>query len=402
MNILAIETSCDETAVAVVKNGTEIISSVVSTSADMNQKWGGVVPEVAARKQLEYMIPALNETLSQSPDFDAIAVTVGPGLVGSLLVGVETAKTIALVTGKPIIPVNHVLAHIYANLVPSSWFMVHGKESKNTSKLQTINNKLRTMNQEPIFPAISLVASGGHTELYLMTSAKELKWLGGTIDDAAGEAFDKTARVIGLGSAGGAAIEKAAAKVYGSSFMVHGKANKKSSELRTMNHEPLSLPRPLIHDKTLNFSFSGLKTAVMREWHKRVDSSWFMVQGEKPKKTYEPKTINHELRTMTRELTSVFAFEIQEAITDVMVHKTLKAAQIHSAKSILLSGGVAANTRLREKFNQELKTTNYELFAPPPALCTDNAVSAAAYAYFRGQPEELDKIKVQPDLSAEI
>ncbi len=180
MNILAIESSCDETAAAVVKDGVKILSSVVASSTAMHEKYGGIVPEVAAREQLKVIIPTITEAIKNLP-YDAIAVTVGPGLIGSLLVGVETAKTMAMVTEKPLIPVNHVLAHMYANFIE---------------------------NKKIVFPTISLVVSGGHTELFLMTSSKDLKWLGGTVDDAAGEAFDKTARLLGFGSRGGIAIQE--------------------------------------------------------------------------------------------------------------------------------------------------------------------------------------------------
>ena len=309
MKILAIETSCDETAAAVVEDGTKILSSVVASSKDMHEKYGGIVPEVAAREQLLCIIPTIEEAMRE---YDAIAVTIGPGLIGSLLVGVETAKTMAFVTGKPLIPVNHVLAHMYANL---------------------INNTIS-------FPAISLVVSGGHTELYLIKSAKDLKWLGGTLDDAAGECFDKTARLLGFGSRGGVAIQENARK----SNLIH-------------------LPRPLMRDNSLNFSFSGLKTAVMREWKKYPN---------------DPKS---------------FAYEVQEAITDVLVEKTKRAAEQYKAKSILISGGVAANQRLREKLPSAI--------APPINLCTDNAVYIASYAYFRGKPVDWHDVTAIPDLSVE-
>lgn len=310
MRILAIETSCDETAAAVVEDGVKILTSVVASSKEFHEKYGGVVPEVAARKQLEYILPVVQEATT---DYDAIAVTIGPGLIGSLLVGVETAKTISFVTKKPIIPVNHVLAHVYANFIE----------------------------QIPDFPAISLVVSGGHTELYVMKSVKDITWLGGTLDDAAGEAFDKTARLLGFGNRGGLAIQENARK-------------------KTLDFH---LPRPMIHDNSLNFSFSGLKTAVMREWKKNNASP------------------------------EAFAYEIQEAITDVLKEKTLRAAKLYSAKSILLSGGVAANIRLREKLPQA--------HVPPVALCTDNAVSIASCAFFRGKPENWHDITAVPDLSVE-
>lgn len=352
MKILAIETSCDETATAVVENGTKIISSAIASSTAMHEKYGGIVPEVAAREQLRCMIPTLTEALKPlgtsdniynviKNQIDVLAVTIGPGLIGSLLIGVETAKTLAFITGKPIIPVNHVLAHMYANFVNS----------------QPITNNL----QQIQFPAISLVVSGGHTELYLMQDVKDLKWLGGTLDDAAGEAFDKTARLLGFGSAGGPAIQKAAQEF---------------SEPKTQIK--IKLPRPLLHDESLNFSFSGLKTAILREW-----------------KSYPQHNEN---------LVKEFAFEVQEAVTDVLVVKTLRAVAHYQAKSVLISGGVAANLRLREKFSlliNQLTNPLINIFIPPVSLCTDNAVYIASYAYFRGKPQDWHQLMALPDLTVE-
>ena len=338
MNILAIESSCDETSAAVVKNGTVILSNVIASSSAMHEKYGGIVPEVASREQLKCILPTIQEALLQAhctyDSIDAIAVTIGPGLIGSLLIGVETAKTIAFVTGKPIIPVNHVLAHIYANF---------------------LNSQLSNINYQ--FPAIALVVSGGHTELFLMNNARELQWLGGTIDDAAGEAFDKTARLLGFGSRGGLAIQE----VSRSEILLR----------RTGKKSCMKLPRPLIHDDTLNFSFSGLKTAIMREWQKN------------------PK---HD-----KQLVSTLAYEVQESITDVLVSKTIHAAQQYDAKSILIGGGVASNIRLREKF----KSSTINFFCPPVALCTDNAAYIGSYAFFRGTAVDWHTIEATPNLSVE-
>jgi N6-L-threonylcarbamoyladenine synthase len=374
MNILAIESSCDETACAVVKDGVEILGSAVATSTKMHEKWGGIVPEVAAREQLASILPVITETLRQLPEveknqnmydminhhIDAIAVTIGPGLIGSLLVGVETSRTLAYVTKKPLIPVNHVLAHMYANFVHSSSFIV----PRNTHNAS--NQELRTKNKELTFPAISLVVSGGHTELFLMNNQKDLQWLGGTIDDAAGEAFDKSARLLGFGHGGGAAIENTI----------------KNSELRITNDTSrMQLPRPMMHDDTYNFSFSGLKTAILREVEKHTKQN-----------TLDEKTIHY------------LAYEVQEAITDVLVKKTLNAAHNKGATSILISGGVAANERLREKFlstihDKQLKIT---FFAPPIELCTDNAGYIGSYAFFRGTPVDWHTVTAIPDLSVEV
>lgn len=339
MLILAIETSCDETACAVIQNGTTILSSIVASSHEMHEKYGGIVPEVAARKQLEYILPTLSETLEQAKlsltDIDAIAVTVGPGLIGSLLVGVETAKSIAVITGKPIIPINHVLAHMYAN------YLTHKKIS---------------------FPAISLVVSGGHTELYLVKNEKELLWLGGTIDDAAGEAFDKSGRLMGFGNGGGLAIQQAAERA-------------KPNIIKTMTR----LPRPMLdRDNYLNFSFSGLKTAIWREWNKLNDTS--------------------------EDIRNAFAHEVQETIVDILVKKTMRALEQRQASSILLSGGVAANTRLRQKLQAALMMHNEDikLYVPPVPLCTDNAAYIGSYAYFRGTNTPWKRVTAVPDLEVEV
>ncbi len=346
MRILAIESSCDETAAAIVEDGIKIVSSVVASSKDMHEKYGGIVPEVAAREQLRCIIPTIDEALKDSHNnyqsIDSLAITIGPGLIGSLLVGVETAKTMAMVTKKPIIPVNHVFAHMYANFID-------GK------KIQ--------------FPAISLVVSGGHTELFLMTSPKDLQWLGGTLDDAAGEAFDKTARLLGFGSRGGVAIQENAVK----------------------GDLDFKLPRPLMHDGSLNFSFSGLKTAILREWKKH---------------TSNVKQL-HTSNIIYKKLIGAFAWEVQEAITDVLVAKTLNAARRYNAKSILLSGGVAANLCLRNKFMMPASpavrhNSKFMIHVPEVRLCTDNAVYIASYAYFRGKPVDWHEISAVPDLSVEI
>ena len=346
MKILAIETSCDETAAAIVEDGTKIIANTISSSSNLHEKTGGIIPEIAAREQLKCIIPVIKETMNFNQhldnkitmdNIDAIAITIGPGLIGSLLVGVETAKTIAYVTKKPIIPVNHIFAHIYAN-----WL--------NIEKI-------------PVFPAIALVVSGGHTELFLMKDHNQLKWLGGTRDDAAGEAFDKTARLLGLGYPGGPAI--AAAAKY---------------QISNIKYQ-IKLPRPMIEEDNLEFSFSGLKTAIMREINR------LKMAGQ-----------------LNNLIIQQLAHEVQESITDVLVDKTLKAAKRHNVKSILLGGGVAANQRLKEKF--QLSIINYQLSIslniPPPAFCTDNAAYIASYAYFHNQPVLWRKIQAKPNLEVEV
>jgi len=327
MKILGIETSCDETAASIVENGTKIISNVVFSSQKMHAKTGGIIPENAARQQIKSIIPVLESSVKKT-DFDAIAVTVGPGLIGSLLVGVETARTLSFVYKKPIIPVNHLVAHIFANFIEKD--------------------------QLPIFPSVCLVVSGGHTDLILMKNVKSIKHLGSTRDDAAGEAFDKTARLLGLPYPGGPSI---------------------SLKAQEYSNNNLSLfPRPMIHDKNLEFSFSGLKTSVL----KRV------------------KDIK-----MTNKLQSKFAAEVQEAIVDVLISKTLSALDKYKPKSLLLAGGVSANQRLRYKLTKEIKEKKVKvnLSFPEPKYCTDNAAVIASCAFFNQKYLSWKKIKVNPELT---
>ncbi len=351
MKILGIETSCDETAGAIIEDGRKILSNVLASSKVIHEKTGGVIPEVAAREQVRCMIPVLSETMEPfdklrisnaiMKEIDTVAVTVGPGLIGSLLVGVETAKTIAFVTKKPIIPVNHIFAHIYANFLD--------------------------VVKEPKFPAIALVVSGGHTELFYMQDQKSLKWLGGTLDDAAGEAFDKTARLLGLGGyPGGPVIATAATKFQISNSKIQ-----------------IKLPRPMINSGDLNFSFSGLKTAVIREVN-----------------------ILKEMKQLNDNTIQQISFEIQESITDVLVKKTLDAAKKYKVKSILLGGGVAANERLTDKFKFEIRSRlnrdEISLHIPPAKLCTDNAAYIASCAYFHYKPIPWSNIQAKPDLEVEV
>lgn len=362
MRILGIETSCDETAAAIVEDGTKILSSIVASSQKIHVKTGGIIPETAAREQIKYLIPVINKALTQvfgkppslrpkpsplspkpytlNPGIDALAVTVGPGLIGSLLIGVETAKTLAYLWQKPIVPVNHLTAHLYAN-----W----------------LNPKPYTLNPTP-FPAIALIASGGHTDLLLMRGHGKLKWLGGTRDDAAGEAFDKIARLLGLPYPGGPSIAKEAEKF----------AIGKLDDLK------IKLPRPLMNEDVFDFSFSGLKTAVLRE-------------------------VN-QLKTMKQfnnEAVGKLAFEAQEAIIDVLVGKTIRAAQKYKVKSIILGGGVTANQRLREKFKLSLRPTPYTLHVPPVDLSTDNAAIIASCAFFNYHPVSWKTITANPSLHFE-
>ena len=355
MIILGIETSCDETAASVVKDGREILSHVLATSAQMHIKTGGIIPEKAAREQVKSIIPVIEEALREAkllvvgsethnsqpttyPKIDAIAVTYGPGLIGSLLVGVETAKTLSYLWSKPLVPVNHLVAHIYAN-----WLSPKVKSS------------------EPELPAIALVVSGGHTDLVYLKNHNQMEYIGGTRDDAAGEAFDKTARLLGLPYPGGPAIATAASHY----------------PLPTTHYQPF-LPRPMLDNDNYDFSFSGLKTAVLREVEKLKN--------------------NQQLNNLTIQQLS---FEIQEAITDVLVEKSLRAVKRYRSKTFLLAGGVAANKRLTDKFKLAIGhlALDIDFRVPPPHLCTDNASSIAACAEFNYHPLPWRQISANPNLS---
>jgi N6-L-threonylcarbamoyladenine synthase len=370
MKILAIESSCDETAAAVVENGTHILSNIVASSAGMHAKYGGIVPEIAAREQAVCIIPTIEESLRASgqtlESIDAIAITVGPGLIGSLLVGVETAKTIAAVKKIPLIPVNHVLAHMYANFIRSD---------------EHISSRVKPGDNNSIeFPAVSLVVSGGHTELFRMDSPEKLTWLGGTLDDAAGEAFDKTARLLGFENRGGPAIQEAAG-TYHPGTDARTASRPESGTKNGVITDGVRLPRPMLdHDNELNFSFSGLKTAILREVQKLKREEQF-----------------------TQAAISQLAHEVQESITDVLVKKSLRAIRACHARSMLLSGGVAANLRLRDKLRAAVLTlpSPASVFIPPVGLCTDNAVYIASYAFFRGEKADWNSVTAHPDLSVE-
>jgi N6-L-threonylcarbamoyladenine synthase len=315
MRILAIETSCDETAVAVVENGTRVLSSVISSQVDIHRRYGGVVPEVASRQHTLSIVPVYEEAMERAgmtlDDIDRVAVTYGPGLAGSLLVGVNFAKALAVSRGLPLKGVNHIESHIY-----STWLAFPaptGDESR--------------------FPALCLVVSGGHTELHLMRGHGRYVRLGRTRDDAAGEAFDKAARLLGLGYPGGPAIQNTAADVKGR----------------------LPLPRAWLPG-TYDFSFSGVKTAL---WH----------------------AVHRENTMSDPAMVARAAAGFQDAVVDVLVGKTIKAAEDYGANCVLVSGGVAANSQLRETLES---TCPVPVLIPPLSLCTDNAAMVACCSYFTG------------------
>ena len=312
MRILGIETSCDETAVAVVDDGRRIISNIVASQL-AHQDTGGIVPEVAAREHLRTLdaitVTALREAGIELKDVDAIAATVGPGLVGCLLVGANYARGLALAAGLPFVGVNHLEGHVYAN------WLYEGT----------------TAPPEPEIPAIVLVVSGAHSDLVLMEAHRKFRPLGRTIDDAAGEAFDKVARLLGLGFPGGPFIEKAA---------------------KSGDPNAFPLPRGSGGDR-YDFSFSGLKTAVMRLVRSLEE------KGEVP--------------------VADVAASFQKAITDMLAEKTARAAAEHAVDTVLLGGGVAANLPLREEI---AKRIGHPLVVPPPRLCTDNGAMIGAAAFF--------------------
>lgn len=333
VRILGIETSCDETAAAVVADGHQILSNIVASQVEIHRQYGGVFPEVASRQHILWIIPVIERAMGEAGlewgGLDAIAVTYGPGLAGSLLVGVNTAKALALAHGLPLIGINHLEGHIYAN-----WLSVEGKSGVSSN-----------------FPSLCLIVSGGHSDLALMSDHGQYQLLGHTLDDAAGEAFDKVGRLLGLEYPGGPAIEEAAQRG---------------------NPKAFKLPRPWLKG-SYDFSFSGLKTAMLRivqryEGGKAKPSKGRMAQVSAP------------LPGVRRLPVADLAASFQRAIVDVLVEKTRQAAEKHRVKQVLLSGGVASNTLLRDEMMAKLSVS---VLCPPPHLCTDNAAMVASAGYFR-------------------
>ena len=351
MNILAIETSCDETSAAIVRDGRQVLANVIASQIDIHQKYGGVVPEIASRQHILYIVPVLEETLAQAglgwDGIDAVAVTNGPGLAGALLVGVNVGKALAFARQKPLIGVNHLESHIYANwLIPS--------DTEPTA--------------EPQFPLVTLIVSGGHTEIVLVKGHGDYQLLGKTQDDAAGEAFDKIARVIGLGYPGGPKIEGAA---------VGGDPTR------------FGFARAWLKG-TYDFSFSGLKTAVLRKVEeyqppaaKPVPFSG-TIQTQPTMQAVAPRPNRPDRPHADGPLPIAdLAASFQQAVIEVLVTKTVAAAQEYRAKHILIAGGVAANRALRAGLVEGARASGIEVTFPPPLFCTDNAAMVAAAAYYR-------------------
>ncbi|MDP6402877.1 MAG: tRNA (adenosine(37)-N6)-threonylcarbamoyltransferase complex transferase subunit TsaD [SAR202 cluster bacterium] len=338
MKILGIESSCDETAAAVIEDGTFIHSNVIASQAEIHAVFGGIVPEVASREHLATIVPVVEQALDDAglrlEQLDGIAVTYGPGLAGSLLIGVNAAKGLALAKGLPFLGINHLEGHVYA-----SWLEGESPETG------------------PGFPLMCLITSGGHTDLILMEGHGRFTLVGRTRDDAAGEAFDKAARVLGLGFPGGPAIQKVA---------VSGVPGVEK------------FPRPNVKD-SLDFSFSGLKTAVIRR--------------AEEKKLYPPIEGTEPDAQKVADTAAAF----QEAIVDSMVTRTVEAAKRYDAKGVLLGGGVAANSLLRREM---AALSPVEVIVPKPALCTDNGAMIGAAAYFhlrRETPHQWD-LDILPSL----
>lgn len=311
MNILGVETSCDETAAAVVSDGTEILSNVVSSQVALHRPYGGVVPELASRNHLQLIDSVIGQALSDAgatiDQIDAVAATYGPGLASSLLIGLNAAKGIAFATGKPFIGINHVEAHLYTPLIA--------------------NGALDAL------PMVSLIVSGGHTILAHATAVGTHEILGQTVDDAAGEAFDKVAKLLGLGYPGGPEIERRA---------------------ENGNHAAIDFPRSMLNDGTDNFSFSGLKTSVL-----------------------------YFLRRNPQHRVEDVCASFQEAVVHVLVGKAVGAAEKLQVKTVSASGGVSINRRFREKLEAECTERGLQLLLAPQALCTDNAAMIAGLAYYQ-------------------
>lgn len=328
MYILGIESSCDESAASVIKadrrdGRISVLSNIISSQIEIHKKYGGVVPEIAAREHVLNILPVIDEALEKAglnhKKIDYLAVTKGPGLVTSLMAGMESVRALAFAWGKPVIEVNHIAGHIYSNFIAPK--------------------------KKIAFPAIILTVSGGHTNLVLMDKNQKIKIISETLDDAAGEAYDKGAKMMGLGYPGGPIISQKA-KEYAASF--------KNKEVKT----DIALPRPMLNSPSLDFSFSGLKTALLYQLQK--DSSW-------------------------KKRLSEYCFAFQEAIIDILIGKALKAAKRYSAKSILLSGGVSANQELREKMAVAVSASlpGVNFLVPERIYTTDNATMIATAAAFQ-------------------
>lgn len=393
MRILGIESSCDETGAAIVQDGRYLLSNVVASQVEIHDRYGGVVPEVASRQQLASILPVIETALEKAgcawEDIDAIAATYGPGLAGSLLVGLTAGKALALARGLPFLGVNHLEAHIYAN-----WLR------KGVPAPTQTDDRADWAYQEgdPVFPLICLVISGAHSELVLVREHGHYELLGRTRDDAAGEAFDKVARILGLGYPGGPAIQQAAQKAE-----MELQQQKKPVALARAAYR---LPRAWLRG-TYDFSFSGLKTAMLHlaEGVSGVHST--QQSASSAEQRGEGKQVSQYTRMGTQAAQrgspniSMLASSFQEAVVDVLAVKTRLAAQEYHVKQVMLAGGVAANLSLRTRLEQELLPLRIRLSYPPIEFCTDNAAMIASAAFFhlsRGETSDLN-LDVHPGLS---
>lgn len=427
IRILAIETSCDETAAAVIcgTNNTNrksqitnhkqiqisniqvpnVLSNIVASQVDLHAKTGGVVPEVASRAHMEAMIPVINEALDSADcklsDITYIAVTAGPGLIGSLLVGFNTAKALAYSLDLPIIPVNHIEGHIYSALSgenPKSETLIRQLADKQirNSKSQKSNLTIKQFNNEPEFPILALTVSGGHSSLTLVKDHGVYENLGSTLDDAAGEAFDKVAKLLDLGYPGGPAVSRHAAawreknskpETLNSKQIINPKLEIRNNRAMKQSSNEIVFPRPILNDGTYNFSFSGLKTAVLTEVKKL--------------------TANNLQLTVSQKEEICAAFE--DATVDVLTTKTMRAVSRFKPRGVILAGGVAANKRLKEELNRKVdeyneklnKKDKIDLYLPPHDMTGDNAAMigiAAFYHILKGDVKRWDEIKIDSNL----
>jgi len=371
MFILSIDTSCDDTCISIIKSkkqkakskntNFEILSNVVSSQVKVHARYGGIVPYLAKREHQKNLAMVFKKTLAkskiQNPKIiDFIAVTIGPGLEPCLWQGINFAKNLANDLKKPIVPVNHLEGHILANF------------------LKPINKSLKSKTLK-ILPAVGLVVSGGHTELFLMKNIGKYKLLGETRDDAAGECLDKIARILNLEYPGGPSIAQQAEQWKPQILISKPKTN-----LTFNTQYPIKLPRPMIYQKNYDFSFSGLKTAVL-----------YLTKKIGPTKLKDPK------------IKANICFEVQQAIIDVLISKTIRAAKEYKVKSILIGGGVSANKELRKQFKLKLTINNLQLnfLAPPKKFCTDNAAMIGIAGYFgflRNKQKPPEKIKAKANL----
>lgn len=353
MYILGIESSCDETAASVIYADKKagrllVLSNIISSQIEIHKKYGGVVPEVAAREHVLNILPVINEALTKAKitpkQLSAIGVTKGPGLITSLITGVETVRTLSYAWNIPIIEVNHIEGHIYANFIDPK--------------------------HQPKFPAVILTVSGGHTTLVVMDKAKKIKIIGETRDDAAGEAYDKAAKMLNLGYPGGPIIAKYAddyeQKLKSVTFKNKG----------SLKFTPITLPRPMINSSDFDFSFSGLKTALLYQLQK--DQNW-------------------------KKRVPEYCYEFQLAVIDILILKTLKAAKKYGAKTVMLSGGVSANEKLRSSLEYSIKTklTGVEFLVPKKEYTTDNAAmiaAAAIYKYQKTKTTNFNRLRVDASL----